>query len=43
MGYIEGENRNQITLMPDCIDDYISDNNPVRVIDTFVDSLEMKK
>lgn len=43
MGYIKGEYRNQITLMTDCIDDYISDNNSVRVIDIFVDSLDMEE
>jgi hypothetical protein len=29
MGYIQGENRNQITLFPDSIDDYIDAENPV--------------
>ncbi len=41
MKYIEGINRNQLTFLPDCIEDYISEDNPVRVIDAFVNSLDM--
>lgn len=43
MGYIEGHNRHQITLLPDSIDDYISDDNAVRVIDEYVEQLDMEK
>lgn len=43
MPYIRGEDRNQITLFPDAIDDYITPDNPVRVIQAFVDSLNMEK
>jgi transposase len=39
--FIEGESRNQITLMPACLDDYIDTDNPVRVIDLFVDELDL--
>jgi len=39
--FIEGESRNQITLMPACLDDYIDADNPVRVIDLFVDELDL--
>ena len=41
MGYIQGANRGQIIMMPDCLDDYVNMNNEVRVIDAFVDSLNM--
>lgn len=41
MTYIKGQNREQITLLPDCIDDLIGQDNPVRVMDAFVDSLNM--
>ena len=41
MKYIEGTDRNQLTFLPDCIEDYIDENNPVRVIDAFVNSLNM--
>lgn len=42
MGYITGENRDQIVLFPDCIDDYITEDNAVRVIDVYVDGLHME-
>ena len=41
MAYIQGENRQQITLFPEAIDEYISEENPVRVIEVFVNSLNM--
>jgi hypothetical protein len=34
--YIDGQNRGQITLLPDCIEDFIGQDNPVRVIDAFL-------
>jgi len=41
--YIEGINRNQLVLFPDSIDDYISEDNDVRFIDAFVDSLNLQQ
>lgn len=41
MTHIPGQNRNQITLFPESIDDYINEDNVVRVVDAFVDSLDM--
>jgi len=41
--FIEGENRFQSTLFPESLDDYIADDNPVRVIDAFVDGLDLKQ
>ena len=41
MKYIIGQEREQIMLLPDCIDDLIGQNNPVRVIDAFIDSLNI--
>jgi len=41
MGFIEGNNRDQIIL--ESLNDYISEDNPVRVIDAYVDQLEMKE
>ena len=41
--FIEGGNRNQITLLPACLDDYIDTDNPVRVIDLFVDELDLSE
>lgn len=43
MGYIVGENRGQITLLPESIEDYVSEDNPIRVIDIFVDNLDLDK
>ena len=31
--YIQGSDRSQVTLLPECLDDYICEENPVRVID----------
>ncbi len=39
--FIEGVDRSQTTLFPDCLDDYIAEDNPVRVIDVFVDELDL--
>jgi transposase len=41
--FIEGEYRGQTTLMPECLDDYVTATNPVRVVDVFVDELELFK
>lgn len=40
--FIEGEDRRQATLLPDCLEDYISDDNPVRVIKAFIDELDLR-
>ena len=40
--FIEGEDRRQVTLLPDCLEDYVSDDNPVRVIEAFIDELDLK-
>ena len=43
MKYITGEDRYQIAFLPDCIEDYVSKDNPVRVVDAFVNQLDMDK
>ena len=40
-GFIEGESRSQATLFPERIDDYVAEENAVRVIDVFVDELDL--
>jgi transposase len=40
-GFIKGEARNQATLFPEALDDYITEENPIRVIDVFVDNLNL--
>jgi transposase len=39
--FIEGTDRGQSTLFPECLEDWIDGNNPVRVIDVFVDELDL--
>ena len=39
--FVEGEDRNQVTLLPECLDDYIGEDNPVRVIDVFIEELNL--
>lgn len=39
--FIEGDDRRQITLLPESLDDYIAEDNPVRVVDVFVDQLNL--
>jgi len=39
--FIEGEDRSHVTLLPECLGDYIGEDNPVRVIDAFVDELDL--
>ena len=40
-GFIKGASRSQITLFPEAVDEYIQEDNPVRVIDVFVDGLDL--
>ncbi len=40
-GFIEGEDRNQATLFPERLDDYVVADSPVRVIDVFIDDLDI--
>jgi len=40
--FIEGESREQVTLLPECLDDYIGQDNPVRVVDAFVEELDLR-
>src|SRR5277367_5041872 len=39
--FIEGEDRRQAVLLPEYLDDYVSEENPVRVIDVFVEELDL--
>ena len=41
--FIQGENRAQVTLLPESLDDYVTDTNPVRVVDVFVAELDLGK
>src|SRR3954454_6294700 len=39
--FVEGADRGQSTLFPECLEDWIGEDNPVRVIDVFVDGLDL--
>jgi transposase len=41
--FIEGENRFQSTLFPESLEDYIAEDNAIRVVDAFVDKLDLKQ
>jgi transposase len=41
--FIEGADRTQVTLLPECLDDYIAEDNPVRVVDAYVEELDLKE
>jgi transposase len=36
--FVEGD-RKQVTLLPECLDDYLGEDNPVRVVEAFVEEL----
>ena len=42
-GFIKGADRNQATLFPESLDDYVTEENAVRVIDVFVDELDLAR
>ena len=39
--HIQGHGRHQVTLLPDALDDFVTEDNPVRVVDIFVDGLQL--
>ena len=39
--FIEGEDRTQITLLPECLEDYVAEDNPVQVVEVFVNELDL--
>jgi transposase len=41
--FIEAQDRTQTTLLPDCLEDYVADDNPVRVVEAFVGGLDIVK
>jgi len=43
MAYLRGENRYQTTFSITCLDDFINENNSVRVVDTFVNMLDLEQ
>jgi transposase len=41
--FIQGEDRTQATMFPELLDDYVAESNPVRVVDVFVDELDLSQ
>lgn len=41
--FMAGAERGQSTLLPECLDDWVDENNPVRAVDAFVDALDMSE
>lgn len=41
--FVEGEDRRQATLLPDSLEDYVTEDNPVRVVDVFIDELDLER
>jgi transposase len=39
--FVVGADRGQSTLLPECLEDFVDESNPVRVIDAFVDALDL--
>ena len=39
--FVEGDGRKRVALLPECVDDYIGQDNPVRIVDVFVDELDL--
>ena len=40
--FIEGEDRTQAILLPECVEDYVGPENPVRVVEAFVEQLDLR-
>ncbi len=40
---VEGADRSQLALLPECLDDWVGEGNAVHVIDTFVEALDLHR
>ena len=41
-GFVQGSDRQQTTLLPECLDDWVDESNPVRAVDVFVEALDLR-
>src|ERR1700682_6287496 len=41
-GFVQGTDRQQTTLFPECLDDWVGESNSIRAVDVFVDALELR-
>ena len=39
--FVEGEDRRQSLLLPETLDDYVTEDNPVRVVEVFIEELDL--
>ena len=39
--FVEGQDRRQATLLPECLNDHVAEDNPVRVVEVFIDELNL--
>ncbi len=39
--FVKGQDRQQVTLLPECLDDFIAEDNTVRIVDVFIDELDL--
>jgi len=39
--FVEGEDRRQLLLLPESLDEYVAEDNPVRVVEVFIDALDL--
>ena len=39
--FVEGESRDQISLLPACLDDFVDEDDPVRVVEAYIEALEL--
>lgn len=40
--FVQGEGRSQAALLPALLDDYVGEDNPVRIVDAFVEQLDLR-
>jgi transposase len=41
-GFVAGLDRGQTTLLPECLEDWVDENNSVRAVDVFVEALDLR-
>jgi transposase len=41
-GFVQGADRQQATLLPECLDDWVDESNSIRAVDVFVDALDLR-
>lgn len=39
--FIEETSRAQVSLLPECLDDFVAEDNPIRVVEAFVEQLDL--